>query len=185
MASSRRTSDEAAFSVLSQLNQTQALIQTLLQEIRVSSSEQASLKSELKQLRHSVSILSNIIRGGDGHHKPLLSEVEVLKHADHHLDKRITTVSDVLDREIDEIADALSKQFDNLRKQFFDSEKRLDERIKASEQAKKEHQALVMQLQHENVKDVRLDRRQRLQILSTIVIALLSLVASAITLISK
>lgn len=182
MTSSRRTSEETALSVLSQLNQTQALIQGLLQEMRASSSEQASLKAELKQLRYNVTILSNIIRGGDGHQKPLLSEVEVLKHSDLHLDKRITTVSDVLDREIDEIAEALSKQVDNLHQQLLDAERRLEDKIGAAAKIEKEHQALVLQLQHENIKDVRLDRRQKLQILSTIIIAFISLVASAISL---
>jgi len=185
MASSRRTSDEAALSVLNQLNQTQALIQSLLQEIRIGSAEQAALKQELKQLRHSVTILSNIIRGGDGHTKPLLSEVEVLKHADHHLDKRITTVSDELDEDIDQIANALSKQVDDLKMQLTSTVQKLDARIDASKKKADEQHALAMQLQHDNIKDVRLDKRQRLQIWSTVIIAFISLVASAISLFKK
>jgi len=180
--SSRGTSDEAALSVLNQINQTQNLIQSLLKEMRDGSAEQASLKAELKQLRHSVLILSNIIRGGDGHSKPLLSEVEVLKHSDLHLDKRISTVSDVLDSEIDEVANALSKQMDELRRQHEVSIRSLEEKVEAYKKEKDAQAVVAMQLQHDERKDLRLNKRQLFQVWSTIIIAVIAFISSAISL---
>ena len=176
MPSGRQDSGIAA--VAAQLTQTQALIQSLLAEIHKSSASQAALKAEMKQLRYNVQVLSNIIRGGDGHNRPLLSEVEVLKHADSHLEKRMTKLVSEMEAEMDALGNAFSSIEDSLKDSIAAQHKSLTADIGAAETQR-------MQLQLSDTKDLRLDKRQRLQIGATVAMAVLSLVGTIIALFVK
>ena len=167
MTSSRET-PEAVVAIAAQLTNTQNLIQTLLVELRTTSSGQAALKQELKQLRYNVTILSNIIRGGgDGQSKPLLSEVEILKHADLHLDKRLTACMKDLEEQISDLSVAFAKKAEDLQS-----------KIEQAEQKRAEDVTARFQLQLEEKKDQRLDGRQRFSTWATIIIAVISLIGS-------
>lgn len=176
MPSGRQDSGIAA--IAAQLTQTQSLIQSLLAEIHKSSASQAALKAEMKGLRYNVQVLSNIIRGGDGHSKPLLSEVEVLKHADSHLEKRMTKVVSDMETQMDELGNAFSSIEDSLKESIAAQHKSLTADIGSAETKR-------LQLQLSDTKDLRLDKRQRLQIGATVAMAVLSLVGTVIALFVK
>lgn len=190
--SSGEKSDSYVTAVATQLFQTQTLVQTLLTEIRENSAEQAALNAELKNLRLNVSTLSNIIRGGDGNTKPLVLEVEMMKHADLHLDKRITLVVE----DIEEQIIGLSKNISEAVARSEASKKDIEAKIELADKQRREWEAakLAAETAANNAKlqaevatnnDLRLDKRSRFQVWSTIIIAILALVSSTLALILK
>lgn len=190
--SSGEKPDSYIAAIAMQLQQTQSLLQTVLTEIRENSSEQAALNTELKTLRLNVNTLSNIIRGGDGNTKPLVLEVEMMKHADLHLDKRITAVVD----DIEEQIIGLSKNISEVMARSDASKKELEAKIELADKHRREWEAakLAAETAANNAKlqaevatnnDLRLDKRSRFQVWSTIIIAILALVSSTLALILK
>lgn len=175
MSRSEEKPDSYATAVATQLFQTQSLIQNLLSELRENSSSVATLNAELKHLRVNVQTLSNIIRGDDGNTKPLLWEVEVLKSGNLHLDKRMT-----------EIINDFEDQILSLGKNIAEMTQKLEEKITASDDERREYETKQMELaaqernqvrqltQAENV-DLRSDSRQRLTIFVSVVLAIISL----------
>lgn len=168
MTSSKDRPDNSALA--SQLASTQSLIQGLLKEIRDSSVEQASLKSDLKSLRHSVFMLSNIIRGGDVGTRSILTEVELLKKCTEDLEEQVGDLTIAMAKKIDDGLTALGGQVEGIQRKMSQDEanKRSDETAK-------------LQLQQQDVSDKRLDKRQRLAIWATIIVAI---IASAATILS-
>jgi len=165
---------DAYAAIAAQLVSTQQLIQTLLSEIRDNSSSQASLRTELKTLHRNVGVLSNIIRDGDGNKRSLVSEVDVLKIADDHHEKRLTAAVGDLEEQISDLAVSLAKQMEGVRSSIVGAEtKRLNDT------------ATHVALQHEERKDLRSDKRQRLTIWVGVITAILALIGSTLALILK
>lgn len=170
--------DSYAAAVATQLLQTQNLIQNLLSELRENSSSVATLNAELKHLRINVQTLANIIRGDDGNTKPLLWEVEVLKSGNLHLDKRMT-----------EIINDFEDQILSLGKNFAEMADKLEAKIKAEGEERREYETKQMeiaaqdraqtrQLTQAEAVDLRSDSRQRLQVWVSVIIALISLIGT-------
>ena len=183
--SSGEKSDSYIAAVAMQLQQTQALIQTLLTEIRENSTEQSALNAELKNLRINVNTLSNIIRGGDGNNKPLVLEVEMMKHADLHLDKRITAV-------VEDIED----QILSLAKNLVEATTRVEAKIDAADKSRREWETakLNADVAANNAKlaadvstnnDLRLDSRTRFATKVGLVVAILSMIGTILALVLK
>lgn len=183
--SSGEKQDSSIAAIAAQLTQTQSLIHSLLSEIRESSVSQATLKTELKQLRYNVHVLSNIIRGDNGNSRPLTSEVEVLKIADRHLDSRMTELVKDLENQLDDVANTASTSIDLFTTALAEHRTELEAKIDAAEAKRKEDETQRLQLQLSDKKDLRLDRRQRLQTWMTVVIAVISLVGSTVALLLK
>jgi chromosome segregation ATPase len=164
MSSSKEIANAA---IAAQLATTQALMQTLLSEIRNSTVSQATLKQDLKSLRYSVTTLSNLVTGADGRSRPLLSEVEILKVADQHFEKRLTALAEDMDEQITALTTIFANQIAELKtkEEGLALQRREDETARHA-------------LQVEERKDVRLDKRQRLTTWTTIIIAIISLAGS-------
>jgi len=177
--------DSGIAAIAAQLMQTQSLIQSLISEIHKSSAAQATLNSELKQLRYNVQVLSNIIRGDDGHAKPLLSEVETLRYAGNHLEKRMSVLTKEMDEQMDELGNALSSTTDRLQKAIDAQRVSIEAKMDAESTQRRLDETQRLQLQFSDTQDLRLDKRQRLQTLATIMIAVISLIGTVFALFVK
>lgn len=164
-----------ATAVATQLFQTQSLIQNLLSELRENSSSVATLAAELKHLRVNVQTLSNIIRGDDGNSKPLMWEVEVLKSGNLHLDKRMTEIVSDYEDQILSLGKNIAETFEKLEAKFAEAaSERREYETKQMELAAQERNQVRQLTQAESV-DLRADRRQKLTIFVSVILAVISL----------
>lgn len=154
-----------------QLASTQSLIQGLLKEIRDSSVAQASLKSDLKSLRYSVTMLSNIIRGGDSGTKSILTEVELLKKCSEDLEEQVGDLSISMAKKIDGGLMVLGGQVEGIQR-----------KMSQDETDKRANETIKIQLQQQSASDLRLDKRQRLAVWATIIVAIIASAASIVSL---
>ena len=149
--------------VASSVSQTRTLMQELLRQIQDNSHSQAAVRTEMTQLRESVSMLSNIIRGGDGRNRSLLTEVELIKSRLDDMEGKFKGMSEVLSSKVDDVKSRIDAE---------DNRRRADETVR-------------MTIQQKEQADQRLDRRQRLNTYSTIIIAFISLIGSVLALLLR
>lgn len=168
------------------LNRLAASLENLLDELKESQVEFATIKSELAVLHNSVQILSKIVRDGDGN-MSILTKIalleqkidDILKWQDRHQETHQRLKGDIVS--LNEDIEELQRQLALIGVKLVNYDKQLDEydkQLAADERAEQEEVSKQLELAHEERLAVRQLRTERQKFLLKIIAAIIAAIVA-------